>query len=224
MCGIAGIVGPAGGRLDVALAAGRAMAATIAHRGPDASGEHGSERGPVVLTHRRLSIIDLSAEGAQPMRSRSGRWVIAYNGEIYNHRVLRAELENGGSLFRGHSDTEVLVEAIDAWGVDRTLERCNGMFAFAVLDLANDCLTVARDRLGEKPLYWMHDGEQFAFASELQGPSYVARCRSRHRSGRRHRASEVVVHSPPQHDLLRGSPAAARGPARGAARTRRGHG
>ena len=134
---------------------------TSAHRGPDASGEHGSERGPVVLTHRRLSIIDLSAEGAQPMRSRSGRWVIAYNGEIYNHRVLRAELENGGSMFRGHSDTEVLVEAIDAWGVDRTLERCNGMFAFAVLDLANDCLTVARDRLGEKPLYWMHDGERF---------------------------------------------------------------
>jgi asparagine synthase (glutamine-hydrolysing) len=168
MCGIAGIVGPSGGKRDVAVAAGRAMAATIAHRGPDASGEYDWDRGPVVLTHRRLSIIDLSAEGSQPMRSRSGRWVIAYNGEIYNHRTLRAELEGAGSVFRGHSDTEVLVEAIDAWGLDRALERCNGMFAFAALDLANERLTIARDRLGEKPLYWMNDRGRFAFSSELR--------------------------------------------------------
>lgn len=168
MCGIAGLIGPT---LDPATLErlALAMADTLAHRGPDDSGVVVAEPGGFAFGHRRLSIVDLSAEGAQPMTSRSGRWVIAFNGEVYNHRALRAELMSRGVRFRGHSDTETLVEAIDAWGIETTLRRSNSMFAFAALDRTEHRLVLARDRLGEKPLYWLDDGDRFAFASELRG-------------------------------------------------------
>ena len=161
MCGVAGVLGGA----DL-TAYSRAMADAIAHRGPDA-GDHWSSDG-IGLGHRRLSIIDLSPSGAQPMHSASGRWVIAYNGEIYNHRTIRRDLESAGVQFRGHSDTESLVEAIDHWGVERALLATNGMFAFAAWDRQTSTLVLARDRLGEKPLYWSDEDNRLLFASELK--------------------------------------------------------
>ncbi len=162
MCGVAGGLGE--GCTD---SFGEMLARALVHRGPDL-GATWSDGATVALAHRRLSIIDLSPLGAQPMHSASGRWVIAYNGEIYNHRSIRSELESGGVRFRGHSDTETLVEAIDMWGVERTLLKTNGMFAFAAWDTATHTLTLARDRLGEKPLYWTNDGRRLLFASELK--------------------------------------------------------
>ena len=144
----------------------RAMCNAIAHRGPD--GADGWSDSAVHLGHRRLSIIDLSPLGAQPMHSASGRWVIVYNGEIYNHRQIREHLASDGVRFRGQSDTEALVEAIDRWGVERTLRATNGMFAFAAWDRQTETLVLARDRLGEKPLYWTNEGGRLLFASELK--------------------------------------------------------
>lgn len=149
----------------------RAMGDAIAHRGPDAHGEHVDATAGLALSHRRLSIIDLSEAGKQPMSSRSGRWVIVFNGEIYNFQKVRAELERelGSFEWRGHSDTEVLIEAIDLWGPERALVKCDGMFAFAAWCSAERRLILARDRLGEKPLYWgrMPDGS-LLFGSELR--------------------------------------------------------
>lgn len=169
MCGIAGCltarheVGAL--PLDSAL---DAMQHALAHRGPDAHAVWADADAGIGLAHRRLAVIDLSPLGAQPMQSRSGRWVIAFNGEIYNHRALRADLAAEGCRFLGHGDTETLVEAIDAWGVDRTLARVNGMFAFAVWDRHERRLVLARDRLGEKPLYWTVIDGALWFASELK--------------------------------------------------------
>lgn len=165
MCGIAGFLATtASGRSDFLLSA----AGSLRHRGPDGQGIWNPE-GPIGLAHRRLAIVDLSDAGAQPMSSSDGRWVITFNGEIYNHRQLREELSAGRSLaWRGHSDTEVLVEAIARLGVVETLRRCNGMFAIAAWDREKAELWLVRDRTGEKPLYVGWVGGGVVFASELR--------------------------------------------------------
>ncbi|HYD58287.1 MAG TPA: asparagine synthase (glutamine-hydrolyzing) [Burkholderiales bacterium] len=164
MCGIAGLVGTEVDARDEA----RAMARALAHRGPDDT-DLWSEGG-IALAHRRLSILDLSPLGRQPMCSADGRYVATYNGEIYNYEALRAALEKEGRApaWRGHSDTEVLLAAVSAWGFQAALERLTGMFALAVWDMAQRTLLLARDRLGEKPLYYGWAGRGFAFASELK--------------------------------------------------------
>lgn len=169
MCGIAGLI--ADGPLD---SAGRAhltaMTNAIQHRGPDDSGQWFDNDRGVALGHRRLAIIDLSPAGHQPMASASGRYVIVYNGEIYNHRALRARLEREGHApaWSGHSDTEVMLACIDAWGLAATLAELNGMFAFALWDRQQGELILARDRAGEKPLYYGMQGGYLLFASELK--------------------------------------------------------
>jgi len=166
MCGIAGVIDASASSAssDTII---REMTHALLHRGPDQEGFYTAPTGVFELGHRRLSIIDLSEAGAQPMASRSGRWVVAYNGEIYNHRTLRRDLAERVTEWRGHSDTETLVEAIDAWGVEATLTRADGMFAIAAYDTEAHRLVLARDRLGEKPLYWTRQGGRLAFASQL---------------------------------------------------------
>ena len=155
MCGVVGTLDPrhrrdrSGSEHLVA-----SMAGSMAHRGPDGWGVWADPSDGIGLGHRRLAIIDLSAAGHQPMASASDRYVISYNGEIYNHRELAAELEARGVGFRGHSDTEVLIEAVDQWGVRAALERVDGMFAFALWDRHERRLVLGRDRLGEKPLFY----------------------------------------------------------------------
>lgn len=175
MCGFAGFLGgavPDGDAGNRALL-GR-MGDVIAHRGPD---DHGCWFDPghgIGLSHRRLSIVDVSSAGHQPMQSHSGRYVIAFNGEIYNHLFLRKSLESESRVsgWRGHSDTETLLAAFDAWGIRDTVDRAVGMFAFAVWDRQEGVLTLGRDRLGEKPLYfgWQGQGRDavFLFGSELK--------------------------------------------------------
>jgi asparagine synthase (glutamine-hydrolysing) len=162
MCGIAGFLSTRSVDEDVV----RRMIDPIRHRGPDDQGVWIDREAGVGLGHRRLSIIDLSPLGHQPMESADGRWVISYNGEIYNHEELRAEL--AGVEWRGHSDTETLVEGIAAWGLERTLERSVGMFAFALWDRRERRLHLVRDRFGEKPLYYGWAGGDFLFGSELK--------------------------------------------------------
>ena len=151
------------------------MATALALRGPDDAGAW-CEQG-VGLGHARLSIVDLSAAGHQPMHSASGRFVIAFNGEIYNHEDLRAELATAAPTWRGHSDTETLLAGFEAWGVEPTVRRAVGMFAFAVWDRRDRTLTLGRDRLGEKPLYYGWFGETLLFGSELKAlkahPAFV---------------------------------------------------
>lgn len=138
------------------------MASVIAYRGPDDCGAWCDPQAGVALGHRRLSIIDLSPMGHQPMRSSNGRFVIVYNGEVYNFNELRAELVQQGVSFRGHSDTEVILEAWAAWGPSKTVRQLIGMFAMAVWDREDHSITLVRDRLGVKPLYW-GDGDQILF-------------------------------------------------------------
>jgi asparagine synthase (glutamine-hydrolysing) len=145
----------------------RAMRDTMVHRGPDDSGEWYSLDLRVALGHRRLAIIDLSANGHQPMVDSTGLYVITLNGEIYNYRVLREELLKGGHSFRSTSDTEVLLESYKKWGKD-CLKHLIGAFAFAIYDGASRELFLARDRAGEKPLFYRHSGDYFTFASELK--------------------------------------------------------
>ncbi len=166
MCGIAGALVPKGRRVKPGLL--KAMTDVIAHRGPDGTGAWISEDGRVGLGHRRLSIIDLSSAGDQPMRSASRRYVISYNGEIYNFRELRSELERKGAEFRGHSDTEVILAACDAWGPQETLRRLSGMFAIALWDCQEEEILLARDRIGIKPLYYSLENGELTFASELR--------------------------------------------------------
>lgn len=147
----------------------RDMASTLRHRGPDDSGAWVDAEAGIALGHCRLSIVDLSSAGHQPMCSKDGRFVIAYNGEIYNAVDLARELTDAGCALRGHSDTEVLVEACARWGVEPTIRRLVGMFAFALWDREKRCLVLARDRLGIKPLYWTKCGGTILFASELKG-------------------------------------------------------
>src|SRR5271166_1538492 len=147
----------------------RGMADAIRHRGPDAGDEWIDGQTGVALAHRRLSILDLSSAGAQPMQDFTGRFVIVFNGEIYNHLDLRRSLEDEGAApaWRGHSDTETLLAAIASWGVQCALERACGMFAFALWDRSTRTLTLARDRLGEKPLYYGWSNGTLLFGSEL---------------------------------------------------------
>lgn len=169
MCGIAGFLDLERRSGSQELEAiGRAMAATLTHRGPDAQGVWSDAEAGVVLGHTRLAIVDLSAAGAQPMVSSCGACIVTYNGEIYNAGELRPELEGHGRRFRGHSDTEVLVEAIAQWGLRPTVERLIGMFAFAVWDRRTRALSLVRDRLGIKPLYWGRQNGRLVFASELK--------------------------------------------------------
>lgn len=166
MCGIAGFLGaPRSG--DPAAVLG-AMTACIAHRGPDADGHWLEPESAIGLGHRRLSILDLSPLGAQPMTSASGRFVMVFNGEIYNFAVLRDELATLGHTFRGHSDTEILLAAAEQWGVREAVTRSAGMFAIAIWDRRDRRLSLARDRLGEKPLYLGRIGDTWAFGSELK--------------------------------------------------------
>jgi len=166
MCGIAGLLDPTA----AALPALGQMLERLAHRGPDDSGIWRDDTCGMSLGHRRLSIIDLSPAGHQPMASASGRYVLTYNGEIYNHADLRRELDSAGvrMAWQGSSDTETLLATIDAWGIESAVERCNGMFAFALWDRQRRHLVLARDRMGEKPLYFGWVAGRFAFASELK--------------------------------------------------------
>lgn len=164
MCGLVGLVGPADGRLADEL---DRMSAAVAHRGPDDRGRWLDSEGGVGLAHRRLSIVDLSPAGHQPMTSADGRWVVVLNGEIYDHADHRHRLESQGRRLRGHSDTEVLVELIADLGAEAALSAVDGMFALAAWDRAERQLLLARDRMGEKPLYYGRVGPRFAFASEL---------------------------------------------------------
>ena len=171
MCGIAGLVDRRASVVQPAAtlaAQAGAMAATLTHRGPDAQASWSDETARVGLGHARLSIIDLSPEGQQPMQSHSGRYVIAYNGEVYNFQELRRELAAAGHSFRGHSDTEVIVAGFDEWGIAATITRLIGMFAIAVWDRAEQSLTLIRDRIGIKPLYWSYQNGRMIFASELK--------------------------------------------------------
>ncbi|MBQ9409010.1 MAG: asparagine synthase (glutamine-hydrolyzing) [Clostridia bacterium] len=168
MCGIAGFNNDCLPRAEVI----RAMTDRMAHRGPDADGFWLDDQSGWTLGHRRLSILDLSESGAQPMISASGRFVISYNGEIYNAALLREKLLKGGHVkaFRGHSDTEILLESIEAFGLEETLKLSKGMFALAVYDRRERVLRLTRDRAGEKPLYYgyVENGGKpfFAFASD----------------------------------------------------------
>ena len=169
MCGIAGVV-ERDQRAPASLeeTAG-AMIRPLRHRGPDADGAWADGDAGVGIGHRRLSIIDLSPAGAQPMVSASGRFVLSYNGEIYNAGELRSELEARGVRFRGHSDSEVLLEACAAWGIAPATRRLIGMFAFALWDREERNLHLVRDRIGIKPLYYHATPQRFCFASELTG-------------------------------------------------------
>ena len=166
MCGIAGSLGT--GECDENSL--RGMVATLSHRGPDDQGLWFDQGAGIGLVHARLSILDLSTAGHQPMLSASGRYVIVFNGEIYNHLKLRVELEQSGQAlnWRGHSDTETILAGFYSWGIEATLRKSVGMFAFAVWDKQSHTLTLARDRLGEKPLYYGWHGDTFLFGSELK--------------------------------------------------------
>jgi len=170
MCGLTGFWffgGANGVRMERDV---RRMTRAIAHRGPDDSGIWTDSDAGIALGHRRLSILDTSSCGHQPMTSPSGRYVMVYNGEAYNFAELRGTLEAGGvaPAWRGHSDTEILLAGFDHWGIPGTLKRTNGMFALAVWDRSERTLTLARDRLGEKPLFYGRMGQTFLFGSELR--------------------------------------------------------
>jgi len=170
MCGIAGFLNLRSGAIDRDPAdVARRMADTMTHRGPDGSGVWADADAGVAFGHRRLAIIDLSPGGHQPMVSADGRFVITYNGEVYNFQDLRAELEASGQRFRGQSDTEVIVESVARHGLPTTVNRLVGMFAFALWDRTTQTLSLVRDRLGVKPLYWTIQGGTLLFASELKG-------------------------------------------------------
>jgi len=166
MCGITGIIDHRLS-LDDLKQSGKKMLDTINYRGPDAEGIWTSIDDKLVLGHRRLAIQDLSEHGAQPMLSHSGRYNIVFNGEIYNFKDISQELAKLGHTFRGHSDTEVLLESISEWGLSTTLQKLNGMFAFALWDKQEKELYLCRDRLGEKPLYYGLVDKALYFSSEL---------------------------------------------------------
>ncbi len=171
MCGINGFYSNSSSNFDNVILK---MNSVISHRGPDTSGTWQDTNSGIVLGHQRLSILDLSSAGNQPIKSSSNRFILTYNGEIYNHLEIRKEIEKNNSNinWRGSSDTETLLEAIDFWGIDITLQKIDGMFAFGLWDQKTRCLTLARDRIGEKPLYYgwqgRGDNKTFLFSSELK--------------------------------------------------------
>jgi len=169
MCGITGFLTPVNERCrdEMALIA-TTMAESLTHRGPDAGGVWVNDDVGLALSHRRLAVIDLSAEGNQPMLSADGKFIIVFNGEIYNHRELRQELISHGKRFRGHSDTEVLLAGFECWGPERTIRQSVGMFAIALWDVERRILYLMRDRMGEKPIYYGWQGGTFLFGSELK--------------------------------------------------------
>ena len=168
MCGITGYLARRGLDTDRDRQTLERMVASLGHRGPDDRGVWLDAPAGIALGHRRLSILDLSPLGHQPMVSAGGRWVVSYNGEIYNFAELRRELTAAGHTFRGGSDTEVFLAAVEAWGVEQALKRSSGMFAIALWDRESRTHTHARERLGEKPLYWSAPREGVFFASELK--------------------------------------------------------
>ena len=181
MCGIAGFLDPTGLPTNDLTGRLAAMVGTLAHRGPDADGLWTDAEAGAALGHRRLSIVDLSAAGMQPMASANGRWITVYNGELYNTGELRADVEraNPAVHWRGHSDTEVMLEAVALWDVAATIERCNGLFAIAFWDRRERRLWLVRDRLGIKPLYWARLPKGgLLFGSELRAlrthPAFAA--------------------------------------------------
>jgi len=169
MCGIAGIYSPIKSRVMLSNIATN-MADSIFHRGPDDGGIWLDSHTNIAFSHRRLSIIDTSNGGHQPMISASGRYTIVFNGEIYNHHLLRKKLESSISniKWKGGSDTEVLLESIGLWGLSKTLQISEGMFALALWDALEKKLYLSRDRFGEKPLYYGNIGKDFVFGSELK--------------------------------------------------------
>ena len=174
MCGFAGFIG-FGNCVGVAVKETlTSMGDALHHRGPDDHGVWMDAEAQIAMSHCRLSVVDLSATGKQPMESASGRFVLVFNGEIYNHLVIREALTqsiasgNGKPSFRGHSDTETLLAALDCWGLEKTLAQLNGMFAFALWDKVEQKLVLARDRMGEKPLYYGRPGSVLLFGSELK--------------------------------------------------------
>ncbi|WP_026380734.1 asparagine synthase (glutamine-hydrolyzing) [Afifella pfennigii] len=169
MCGIAGLIDPsAAGEAGALERRARAMADAIAHRGPDGAGVWSEPDAGLALAHRRLAIIDLTEAGAQPMVSADGRYVLTYNGEIYNAEEMRADPALSGIAWRGHSDTEVMLESFARRGIEATLAELNGMYAFALWDRRERILHLVRDRLGIKPLFFCADGRRLSFASELK--------------------------------------------------------
>lgn len=170
MCGIAGLWNADGGERKSLELDARSMASALSHRGPDSSGVWVDQGAGVGVAHRRLAIVDLSPAGHQPMVSQCGRFVLVYNGEIYNHLAMRREIDssNAGNAWHGHSDTETLLAGIALWGLRETLRRSAGMFALALWDRHERVLHLARDRMGEKPIYYGWIGRLFAFGSELK--------------------------------------------------------
>lgn len=179
MCGLTGFWQPNDFNPESARATVQMMAESLHHRGPDDVGLWLDDRAGLALAHRRLSILDRSPAGHQPMQSPSGRWWIVFNGEIYNHLDLRRDLALQGKAprWRGHSDTETLLAAVDAWGIEETLRRSVGMFAMALWNRQIRTLTLARDRMGEKPLYYGWQKGVLLFGSELKAlrrhPSFI---------------------------------------------------
>jgi len=171
MCGIAGILDKNAQASNQELNAYViSIAEALRHRGPDDAGTWANETAGIALGFRRLAILDLTCAGHQPMLSASGRYVIVFNGEIYNYQDIRAELDRcrGNGTWKGHSDTEVMLAAFEEWGIEGATQRFNGMFAFAVWDAKERDLYLARDRMGEKPLYYGWAARTFLFASELK--------------------------------------------------------
>ena len=163
MCGIAGFIGKSSDwQTEI-----RSMCDRIKHRGPDAEGIWSAENTEVVLGHRRLSVLDITSNGNQPMISSDCRYVISYNGEIYNYKEIEKYLIKKNIILKTQTDTEVLLEAIAEWGISEILERARGMFAFALFDRQENVVYLARDKMGEKPLYYGMVGRRFAFASDI---------------------------------------------------------
>jgi asparagine synthase (glutamine-hydrolysing) len=176
MCGLAGFFSTRKWGDDETRRIVCRMTDAIAHRGPDDTGVWVDSAAGITLGFRRLAIVDLSAHGHQPMKSVSGRYMIIFNGEVYNHQILRRELETAGCRFRGHSDTEVILAAFEEWGIERAVRRFIGMFAIAVWDVNSGKLSLIRDRLGIKPVFVYHRDGLVSFGSELKalisGPEF----------------------------------------------------
>ena len=170
VCGITGFWSFNGGNADAMREVAEGMANRLLHRGPDGAGVYVDGDAGLAFGFRRLAIIDLSNAGAQPMTSASGRYVIIFNGEVYNHQRLRERLEaeQAAPHWRGHSDTEVMLACIEAWGLERAVEQFIGMFAFALWDAREKTLSLVRDRAGVKPLYFALTDKSILFASELK--------------------------------------------------------